>query len=148
MNTKDKYWLAGLLEGEGCFMAGPPSKPNLPLVVLQMTDKDVIEKAANLFGVTMCRHRQDTDWKESWTTRIRGKKAVDLMKEIQPLMGERRKQQIQKALESYNPQSKKLTEKELSQIRTELKGSKTQSQIAKKFGIRRETVNRIKRRSE
>ena len=26
------YWLAGILEGEGTFMSGPPSRPNAPVV--------------------------------------------------------------------------------------------------------------------
>ena len=25
------YWLAGILEGEGTFMSGPPSEPNSPI---------------------------------------------------------------------------------------------------------------------
>jgi hypothetical protein len=44
------YWLAGLLEGEGSFVKGPPSRPNCPIVQLAMTDGDVVERAARLLG--------------------------------------------------------------------------------------------------
>lgn len=37
----DLQWLAGLLEGEGCFQYN--GKPT-PSIVVQMTDKDVINK--------------------------------------------------------------------------------------------------------
>lgn len=49
---KEIYWLAGLLEGEGCFHAyrqGRKKTPN-PLVQVQvaMTDKDVVERIAGI----------------------------------------------------------------------------------------------------
>lgn len=39
-------WLAGLLEGEGSLIPGPPSYPNSPIIAIQMTDEDVVAKAA------------------------------------------------------------------------------------------------------
>ena len=42
------YWLAGILEGEGTFMSGPPSQPNSPIVRTCMTDRDVVARAALL----------------------------------------------------------------------------------------------------
>jgi len=39
------HWFAGLLEAEGSFMKGTPSRPGSPIVSLQMTDEDVVEKA-------------------------------------------------------------------------------------------------------
>ena len=35
-------WLAGLLEGEGSFMPGPPSNPRMPIICLAMNDADVM----------------------------------------------------------------------------------------------------------
>jgi hypothetical protein len=35
-------WLAGLLEGEGCFQCDPPN------ITLQMTDRDVVERAMRI----------------------------------------------------------------------------------------------------
>jgi hypothetical protein len=34
-------WLAGILEGEGSFMKGPPSSPNRPVISMVTTDIDV-----------------------------------------------------------------------------------------------------------
>ncbi len=148
MNSTTKHWLAGLLEGEGSFMAGPPSKPNLPIITVNMTDKDVIEKVAELFETKVCfLKRREQKWKDNYSARVKGKKAVEMMKALKPLMGERRQQQIEKALASYNIQQRKLTEKEVISIRQLCsEGEMTQKQIAKKFQLRRETVNKIHRR--
>ena len=48
MKETDLTWLAGLLEGEGSFLKAPPSDPNCPRISLEMTDKDVVERAALL----------------------------------------------------------------------------------------------------
>jgi hypothetical protein len=45
----DVIWLAGLLEGEGCFNIRP-DKNNQVRVSIEMTDRDIIERAAKLFG--------------------------------------------------------------------------------------------------
>ena len=147
MNTKDKYWLAGLLEGEGSFMVGPPSDKHIPVVSLQMTDQDVVQRVADLFGVTIYyKSSNNVKHKDCWTTRLKGQRAVEVMKEILPLMGQRRQSQIKRAVESYKPAYRNLTEKIVSKIKSELdKGNLTQSQIAKKYGFRRETICRINR---
>ena len=43
------FWLAGILEGEGSFLARPPSSPNSPAIRLPMTDVDVVERVAAIF---------------------------------------------------------------------------------------------------
>ena len=40
-------WVAGLLEGEGCF---PVSNSGYPRISLQMTDEDIIKRFADYFG--------------------------------------------------------------------------------------------------
>lgn len=44
------HWLAGLLEGEGSFMAGPPSSPGLPVLAVNMTDHDVMARLGRIFN--------------------------------------------------------------------------------------------------
>ena len=44
------HWLAGLLEGEGSFMTGPPSSPGLPVIAVNMTDQDVMARLGRIFG--------------------------------------------------------------------------------------------------
>jgi hypothetical protein len=43
------HWLAGLLEGEGSFMVGPPSSPGLPVIAVNMTDNDVMARIGRIF---------------------------------------------------------------------------------------------------
>lgn len=44
-------WMAGLLEGEGCFTAegGQRARFRYPRITLGMTDRDVVERASVLF---------------------------------------------------------------------------------------------------
>lgn len=140
----DLVWLAGYLEGEGSFMRGSPSQPNLPVIQVMATDEDVILRVANMFG-TACQKikSRSQKWKQAYSTRLRGKKAVNFMMSLKPLMGKRRQQQIEKALASYNAKSYKLTEDIVKQIKIALQQGKKQGVVAKEFGLRRETVNKI-----
>jgi len=42
--SKQFAWLAGILEAEGSFGAGPPSKPNALYIKAEMVDRDVIAR--------------------------------------------------------------------------------------------------------
>jgi hypothetical protein len=67
-----------------------------------MTDLDVIERVADLFGlayVTATDPRNDR-WKPSYRVQLRGQRAVDLMLALRPLMGKRRQGQIDVAISS------------------------------------------------
>lgn len=94
------YWLAGLLEGEASFLAPPPSKPGRPIFRLPMTDRDIVERAAKLFGraVTTSHRGRDRGWKPVSITAIQGAAAVYWMRLLRPLMGEQRRSQIDRAL--------------------------------------------------
>ncbi len=86
-------WLAGLLEGEGCFGI----YDGRPEVQLRMTDLDVIEKASAYFPGNKIRHEtypKNPTWKDSYRIRTRGKKAIDLMRLLLPYMGNRRSSKI------------------------------------------------------
>src|SRR4051812_29292397 len=50
VSAQDLHWLAGLLEGEGSFIAGPPSAPRSPIVQATMVDRDIIDRAGALLG--------------------------------------------------------------------------------------------------
>lgn len=100
----DLHWLAGLLEGEGSFLAGPPSAPRYPVVALQMTDEDVVVRVARMFGRKVGRwesgHARE---RPVFLVRITGAKAVAWMTALYPLMGDRRRRQIDRAVASYSP---------------------------------------------
>ena len=104
MRASDRHWLAGLLEGEGSFVAGPPSRPNAPQIALQMCDEDVVERVSALLGTRYyeCRARK-LHHKVSWGVHLRGERAVHLMLKLRPLLGQRRREQIDRAIASHAP---------------------------------------------
>lgn len=100
MKETELYWLAGLLEGEGTFLAPPPSEPRYPRVVLDMTDEEVVRRAALLMGAYKVQSKSYAakSWKTSFQAVVKGSKAVALMKVLRPLLGKRRQAQIDRAL--------------------------------------------------
>lgn len=130
-------------------MKGPPSSPNQPRISVQMTDKDVIEKVANLFGMKYIHYtRQNPKYKECYGVLFRGKYAVELMKQLYPFMGERRKAQIDAALESWQyvapgDNSRKLSRPDVESIRESI-AKVSVAELARKFNVSRATVRRVR----
>lgn len=93
------YWLAGLLEGEGTFQIGPPSRPHSAAIAVQMTDADVIRRVSAMWDRAVVEIQpRDPRHKVSWVTRVRGASAAAWMHALRPLMGTRRRLQIDQAL--------------------------------------------------
>lgn len=104
ISDTDAAWLAGLLEGEGSFVRSPPSDRRLPRIVVVMTDLDVIERAARLMGVSAVRLKAgDPRWKQPFSACVKGYRASVIMRRLEPMMGQRRRQQIARALDGYVP---------------------------------------------
>lgn len=161
MSEQDFFWLVGLLEGEGTFLKGPPSAPNQPRIAVNMTDEDTVQRIASLFGVGYIhtrRHERHDNWKPAFTVKVVGKPAMELMRQIQPHMSKRRQEQIQRALDSYDPKYKqdrpnapKLTEEQVKELRASLapfdgkrlpRGMLTD--LANKYEIARRNVHKIR----
>lgn len=147
LKIQDLYWIAGLLEGEGSFMKGPPSKPHQPTISLTTTDGDVAEKFANYFNITPYAYNskryEENGWKQPFQVKLTCKKAVDLMNLLLPLMSKRRQTQILAALESYKPSDKRLSFEKIEQISSMLLNNNI-SVIAKHFGVDRKTIRNIR----
>lgn len=100
-------WLAGLLEGEGCFSLkqDPRSVGSRAraVVAVKMTDKDVIQRAAMLMGGN-AKFRADNRENKSdcYECSVSGAKAVAVMRGILPHMGARRSEKIQAILDTPN----------------------------------------------
>jgi DNA-binding CsgD family transcriptional regulator len=154
MTDFELAWLAGLLEGKGSFMAGPPSSPGLPIVSLHMTDGDVVIKVSDLMGLKRTRvsKRENRGRKDSYVLRFAGAQAVALMKQLRPLMSKRRKSQIDAALSSYviKPQGSppKLTKADLDEIRRLRSLGLSFRKIAAQFNITHSNVYRALRRAQ
>lgn len=145
MNMQDKFWLAGLLEGEGSFRKGPPCKENLPIISIQMTDKDVLEKVATLFNVSVVKGSKPKKdhHKQVYIVTLRGAKAVEVMTEIKSLMGHRRQEQINKAIESYKPKVSFFNSEQILKIKQKVSNGEKHKVVAKEFGVDRSTISHI-----
>lgn len=110
MNREELAWCAGILEGEGCFsvqhLTSSGGVPYVGISVLcQMTDEDVINRLQVLIGGTISTHQKK---KRSPTGRLpklqyrvtvgRRQGCEKLMRDLLPLMGERRSQKIKEVL--------------------------------------------------
>ena len=104
MEQRPLYWLAGILEGEGTFLSGPPSSPNSPVARISMTDRDIVARAAVLLdrAVTPERARK-VHYKPPYITQIKGVEAVGLMRAVRPVLGLDRQRQIDKVLAVWAP---------------------------------------------
>jgi hypothetical protein len=132
----DLYWLAGLLEGEGTFVAGPPSAPRSPAVQVMMVDRDVVDRVAALFecAVTLVRARRD-GWRTAYSARVRGPRAVEWMGRLRPLMGSRRQGQIDRAMACYAPDPTRLLDDErAAEALALLAQGRSVREVAERFG--------------
>ena len=95
MRTADLTYMAGLLEGEGCFSINR----GCPAVILGMTDMDIVDRAAKTFGSTLRGpQRRSSSKKDVWITSIHGSKAVSWMLTLYSLLGSRRRGRIREVL--------------------------------------------------
>lgn len=143
------YWLAGLLEGEGSFCAAPPSKSAKPYIYVSMTDEDVIAKVAAIFDVKyhLSRPKQgrDKNWRPIFAVRLTGKRAVELMTMLKPMMGERRQAQIDKAVATYRDEKHRaLTPEQMEELRHRSQNGESVLELAKEYGISKSLAYYIK----
>jgi hypothetical protein len=97
-NEVDNAWLAGILEGEGCFTCSfqNGSENPTPRIQLTMTDEDVVCKVATLLNTKVT----STDWRTKGdkaiyrTSLARKNDLLNTLTSIYPFMGQRRKAKI------------------------------------------------------
>lgn len=145
MDIETRAWLAGLLEGEGSFCKPSPSSKGASCISLQMTDEDIVSRVSDIFGVKYHKVKKTkTHFKQSFIVTKRGFGAIQLMKMLKPLMGLRRQQQIEEAIKASTVRQKKIVKSnQIKEVWFLSQSGLTQSQIAKKLELCRETVNRI-----
>ncbi|MBX0327933.1 hypothetical protein K2Z83_09625 [Oscillochloris sp. ZM17-4] len=102
----ERYWLAGLLEGEAYFGLHPTSKHNVtPIVELNTVDHDVILRVQGIlrdrYAISVNLHtrppRQE-GYQPQYHLACYGDAARAVMADIEPLMGTRRRQRIAELL--------------------------------------------------
>lgn len=101
--TTDIHWLAGLLEGEGCFS----STEGYPSIMVKMVDRDVIERAQAILRPVVFRNGgndvrgygpYDDTRQRQYVAKIAGRRAAGWMMTLYPLMGGRRQARIRNLL--------------------------------------------------
>lgn len=103
-DTRQLAWLVGLLEGEGTFVPGPPSKPRRPIAALAMTDDDVVHRVAVLWGTRVWTIQlRNPRYKPVFRTELVGGSAVAMMALLRPHLSERRQAQVDAATSTYQP---------------------------------------------
>jgi hypothetical protein len=107
LERKDIAWLAGLLEGEGSFICvkSSPTRPGnyaAIRITVQMTDEDVIQRAAQIMGTKVYQRKQIEGKKTVWGTATSGSsRAAGWMMTLYSLMGKRRQARILECLQIW-----------------------------------------------
>lgn len=100
ISSKDIGWLAGLLEGEGCFYSRCS-----PTIQVYMTDEDIIRRAGALMGGNVRGPIfRETHKKARWSVAIHGQNAAAWMMTLYPVLGVRRQMAVRKALTLWKAQ--------------------------------------------
>lgn len=94
MRVKDIAWLAGYLDGEGCFCNTWGRTWHYPKITVETTDQDSIARVAKLFGNAVCGPKSHGPHRKTWYTATTGKPAIAWMLTLYPLMSLRRKAKI------------------------------------------------------
>lgn len=104
MESNQVAWAAGVIEGEGCFTIVKNSKAKNGMsakFVLQMNDKDIVDRLFGLFGLGKVYHRPSRgSSKESWAWTIYKVSELEkLIKLVLPWLGQRRASKANEILE-------------------------------------------------
>ena len=130
-------------------MKGPPSCPQYPVITVTSTDEDVIQRVSVLLGKGYCAiKKRQGHWRQSYNFRMQGRRAVELMLRMRPHMSQRRQQQIDAAVASYearpNRGASKLTDEQVRSVKGMIKENRTIRFIAATCRVSTWSVLRIK----
>jgi len=108
-----------------------------------MTDEDILARVASLFGVSYCKcYTVMEHYKPTYKTTAYGSRAYHLMIKLKPLMGIRRKNQIDNALKDYKLPIKS-TELPSADIILQMYETLSIRDIDKKIGCTHQRIHRI-----
>jgi hypothetical protein len=107
-----------------------------------MTDRDVIERVAVAFGTSV--HAIDKGrYRTEYGARVKGSRAVTLMRDLRPMMSDRRRAAIDAALGSYTPPPHKLDFAMADEIRQRSSEGETVSSLSRSFSVSRPTIRAV-----
>lgn len=97
-NVTDIAWLAGLMEGDGCFT----TNGQIPVISVAMLDKDVIERVAKIFQAKIDSYKTPKGDKICYRAKTARRAIIEpILLAVYPYMGQRRKERIMKLLNMY-----------------------------------------------
>ena len=96
--TRDIDWLAGFLEGEGCFSIHNKRSAPSPSISFKSTDYDVARKVANMLDTPLHGPELRPRAKPIWQCHCVGTRAAEWMMTLWILMGKRRRERIKEIL--------------------------------------------------
>ena len=109
-----------------------------------MTDRDVVERVAVMWGVAVVpAAKRHEHYKPTFSAKISGSRGADWMRRLRPLMGERRRGQIDIALDGWISPRRRLHPREETELVTALKRGERAPDIAARYGIKRESVYHV-----
>ena len=102
LSTNQQLWLAGLFEGEASFTF---TSSGYPRICLQMTDRDIVQSVADIFGVNVqerARQKGRMNCKPIFILAIcKAQILCDTLTQLLPFMGERRSARINEQLSYF-----------------------------------------------
>jgi hypothetical protein len=113
MSYCELTWAAGLFEGEGyiCLVgkAGQGGyKSNCWRIGIEMTDKDIVERFANIFDLPVKfkpKAHKNPKWKDLYVAQVsRQAKVKEIVDALLPYMGERRRLKMEEFLGDFKAQ--------------------------------------------
>lgn len=99
----DSGWLAGILEGEGCFTTSGSARRYIRIDLVS-TDRDVVERAALLMDdsrVGVVGKTSTVSRKQQYRTTLSGARAARVMLTVLPQLGQRRAERVTGLLEQF-----------------------------------------------
>jgi len=100
MTSIEIAWLAGLLEGEGCFTTN--RYHSSPMLRVGMTDRDIIDRVSGYFKRPVRPEKlYSPRHKQVWRTSVHGDRAAGFLMTLYPFLGARRQQTVRTALEKW-----------------------------------------------
>lgn len=102
-----------------------------------MTDEDIVQRVAGLFGTRAMRTRKRNErWRDCFVARLKGKRAIELMHRLRPYLGTRRREQVDRALASHRPDPRRVMFDEQAREALEmLQNGASVKQVAARFGV-------------
>jgi hypothetical protein len=112
VKATDVAWAAGLFEGEGCITLVHKDKPYNYRLVLSMSDRDVVERFAGLFGGKVYKvqpPRFKPHWQTQWAWHATGIRMREVLVQLAPYFGERRRAKAHEAIEAFTAYEEEVT---------------------------------------